>query len=110
MSATRPVSDVSPDDFTTFRRDILTVLASGGKYGLAIKRELEAHYGKEVNSGRLYPQIQWLVERGLVTRSELDKRTNLHEITDKGGWALREHYNWQREHLFSEYRAGGGRE
>ena len=108
MSVTRTNTDVSPDDFASFRRDILTVLASGGKYGLAIKRELEAYYGKEVTHGRLYPQLDWLVERDLVTKSELDRRTNLYEISDKGGWALREHYEWQRDHLFSEYSGGDG--
>lgn len=53
-------------------------------YGLAIKRELEAYYGSEVNHGRLYPNLDDLVDHGLVEKSELDKRTNQYELTDEG--------------------------
>ncbi|ELZ20434.1 PadR family transcriptional regulator [Natrinema limicola JCM 13563] len=35
-------------------------------YGLAIKRELEDYYGTEVNHGRLYPNLDELVDLGLV--------------------------------------------
>ncbi|TKX83790.1 PadR family transcriptional regulator, partial [Halorubrum sp. SS5] len=63
---------------------ILTILAEEPMYGLAIKRELEAYYGSEVNHGRLYPNLDDLVDDGLVEKSELDKRTNQYELTEAG--------------------------
>jgi len=71
-------------DLTAFQQNILTILAEEPMYGLAIKRELEAYYGSEVNHGRLYPNLDDLVEDGLVEKSELDKRTNQYELTDAG--------------------------
>jgi len=63
-------------------------------YGLAIKRELESYYGGEVNHGRLYPNLDDLVEFGLVEKSELDKRTNQYELTEDGYEALLEQFEW----------------
>ena len=34
-------------------------------HGLAIKEELEGYYESEVNHGRLYPNLDTLVEKGL---------------------------------------------
>ncbi|MGM0447553.1 MAG: PadR family transcriptional regulator [Methanobacteriota archaeon] len=86
MSEAQTVTDESTaaSDLTAFQQNILTILAEEPMYGLAIKRELEAYYGSEVNHGRLYPNLDDLVEHGLVEKSELDKRTNQYELTDEG--------------------------
>ena len=86
MSEAQSVSDeaTAASDLTAFQQNILTILAEEPMYGLAIKRELEAYYGSEVNHGRLYPNLDDLVELGLVEKSELDKRTNQYELTDAG--------------------------
>ena len=86
MSEAQSVSDeaAAASDLTAFQQNILTILAEEPMYGLAIKRELEAYYGSEVNHGRLYPNLDDLVELGLVEKSELDKRTNQYELTDAG--------------------------
>ncbi|ADJ16880.1 transcription regulator [Halalkalicoccus jeotgali B3] len=57
-------------DLTAFQQNILTVLSEEPQYGLAIKRNLEAYYDEEVNHGRLYPNLNDLVERGFVGKSE----------------------------------------
>lgn len=72
-----------------------TVLGEEPMYGLAIKRELESYYGSEVNHGRLYPNLDDLVERGLVTKSQLDKRTNQYELTDEGYELLLGDLEWR---------------
>ncbi|MGM0604415.1 MAG: PadR family transcriptional regulator [Halobacteriota archaeon] len=82
-------------ELTAFQQNILTILAEEPRYGLAIKRELEAYYGSEVNHGRLYPNLDDLVELGLVAKSELDKRTNQYELTDAGVDALLNQFEWQ---------------
>jgi DNA-binding PadR family transcriptional regulator len=93
-----PTSQLSPlVNLTSFQRDILAVLAryeSGADYGLGIKTNLETYYG-DVNHGRLYPNLDELVEMGFVKKSELDKRTNQYELTETGQTALKRDLEWR---------------
>jgi DNA-binding PadR family transcriptional regulator len=81
-------------ELTAFQQYILVVLAEEDRYGLAIKRELEAYYDDEVNHGRLYPNLDELVEMGLVEKSQLDKRTNQYSLTEDGREAILEQLRW----------------
>jgi len=81
-------------DLTAFQQNILVILAEEPMYGLAIKRGLEDYYGTEVNHGRLYPNLDELVELGLVEKSELDKRTNQYELTEDGYAAVMDQVEW----------------
>ncbi|WP_336346010.1 PadR family transcriptional regulator [Halalkalicoccus ordinarius] len=83
------------NDLTAFQQHILTVLAEEPRYGLAIKRELQDYYGNEVNHGRLYPNLDDLVEHDLIAKSERDKRTNEYELTDEGYDLLLGELNWE---------------
>ncbi len=95
MSETQTKSDVTTArDLTAFQQNVLFVLAEEARYGLAIKRELEDYYGEEVNHGRLYPNLDGLIERGLVEKSELDKRTNEYALTDDGQTVLVDLFEW----------------
>ncbi|EFW91210.1 transcription regulator [Haladaptatus paucihalophilus DX253] len=82
-------------DLTAFQQNVLIVLSEESRYGLAIKRELEDYYDEEVNHGRLYPNLDTLIERGLVEKSELDKRTNEYAITDDGIAVLLDSFEWR---------------
>ncbi len=101
MSESQPVSGSSgiERELTAFQQNILAILAEEARYGLAIKRELEEYYGGEVNHGRLYPNLDDLVEMGLVEKSELDKRTNQYALTDAGEEAVLNQLAW----VFSRY-------
>ena len=78
---------------SAFKRDtIVAVLRRGGvpgadqddrPYGLAIKRELEIIRDEEVNHGRLYPNLDDLVDANLLRKGERDKRTNTYHATDR---------------------------
>jgi len=81
-------------ELTAFQNNILVILAKEPMYGLAIKRELEDYYGTEVNHGRLYPNLDELVDLGLVEKSELDKRTNQYSLTDDGYDAVLDGIQW----------------
>ncbi|GAB7094457.1 PadR family transcriptional regulator [Halolamina litorea] len=81
-------------DLTAFQQNILIILSEEAMYGLAIKRELEGYYGTEVNHGRLYPNLDDLVELELVEKSELDKRTNQYALTEKGREAVLDSIEW----------------
>mgnify|MGYP000536634340 CR=1 FL=1 len=82
-------------DLTAFQRNILVILAEEARYGLAVKRELETYYDSDVNHGRLYPNLDELVEKDLVEKSELDKRTNEYGLTEKGYDVLLEQLSWE---------------
>jgi DNA-binding PadR family transcriptional regulator len=86
-------------DLTAFQQTILAVLSEEARYGLAIKRELEAYYESDVNHGRLYPNLDDLVELGLVEKSELDKRTNEYALTEAGHDVLVNRVGW----IFSRF-------
>ena len=92
-------------ELTAFQQNILTILAEDARYGLAIKRELESYYDSEVNHGRLYPNLDDLVEMGLVEKSELDKRTNEYALTEEGLEAVLGQLEW----VFSNVATGDGR-
>ncbi|MFB6222517.1 MAG: PadR family transcriptional regulator [Haloarcula sp.] len=92
-------------ELTAFQQNILVILAEEPRYGLAIKRELEAYYDDEVNHGRLYPNLDDLVEMGLVEKSELDKRTNQYSLTGEGKEAVLDQLGW----VFEKFVSGEGR-
>ncbi|AWB26731.1 PadR family transcriptional regulator [Halococcoides cellulosivorans] len=89
-------------ELTAFQHNILMILADEARYGLAIKRELEDYYESEVNHGRLYPNLDDLVEMDLVEKSELDKRTNQYALTEAGYDAILEQLSWEFSRLLSE--------
>ncbi len=75
-------------DLSGFQRDILEAIrrlerADETTYGLAISRELENQHD-EVNHGRLYPNLDDLVDVGLVEKGEIDRRTNNYTLTPSG--------------------------
>ena len=99
MSEAQPVADDKriARNLTAFQQNILTILSEEPMYGLAIKRELEAYYDQEVNHGRLYPNLDDLVEMGLVEKSPLDKRTNQYELSEEGEDAVLDQVAWTLE-------------
>jgi DNA-binding PadR family transcriptional regulator len=85
---------VGTEDLTAFQQNILVILAQEPVYGLAIKRKLQLYYDDEVNHGRLYPNLDDLVDAGLIEKSELDKRTNQYALTDAGYAAIIDRLRW----------------
>jgi DNA-binding PadR family transcriptional regulator len=82
-------------DLTAFQRDILRLLErEDHQKGTSIRAGLESYYGIEVNHGRLYPNLDQLVDRGLVEKSERDRRTNDYALTDAGRNALDRRDRW----------------
>lgn len=75
---------------TAFQRDILRAIrivdasSEEDTYGLALKRQLETMYGEEINHGRLYPNLDTLVDKSLIQKSKLDDRTNEYRLTSTG--------------------------
>jgi DNA-binding PadR family transcriptional regulator len=83
-----------------FQRDLLLVMSGLDEpSGQQIKEELEATSNQEITHGRLYPNLDTLVERGLVTKGEIDRRTNYYAISEKGIDSLQQHHDWASTQL-----------
>ena len=86
-------------DLSAFQRDLLHVIAGMDQpKGLAVKAELETYYEADVNHGRLSPNLDDLVERGLVEKGEVDKRTNYYELTDRGKQVIVNRHEWEQQY------------
>ena len=87
-------------DLTGFQRDLLYVIAGLDEpHGLAIKEELEEYYESEVNHGRLYPNLDTLVEKGLVEKGQRDRRTNFYTLTRRGDRELDARQDWESQYV-----------
>ena len=87
-------------DLTGFQRDLLYVIAGEEEpHGLAIKEELENYYEKEIHHGRLYPNLDELVDKGLVEKAEKDRRTNVYSVTARGRRELEARRDWENQYV-----------
>lgn len=86
-------------DLTAFQRDLLVVVAGLDEpHGLAIKDELDTYYQQEINHGRLYPNLDTLVEKGLLEKGSHDKRTNAYELTTRGEREMEARNEWENQY------------
>jgi DNA-binding PadR family transcriptional regulator len=87
-------------DLTGFQRDLLYVIGGLDEpHGLAIKEELETYYESDVNHGRLYPNLDTLVEKGLVEKGQQDRRTNFYTLTSRGDREISARQEWEQQYI-----------
>ncbi|SER71321.1 PadR family transcriptional regulator [Natrinema salaciae] len=87
-------------DLTGFQRDLLyTIAGQDEPHGLAIKAELEEYYEKEIHHGRLYPNLDTIVDKGLVEKGEVDRRTNYYSVTARGRRELAARREWEDQYI-----------
>lgn len=85
-------------DLTGFQRDCLYAIAGlEDPKGLEIKEVLDGYYGSEVNHGRLYPNLDELVTKGLITKGDKDDRTNEYTLTTRGKREIGSRREWENE-------------
>lgn len=86
-------------ELTGFQRDLLYVIAGSERpSGQTIRREMEQHVDN-VNHGRLYPNLDALVEHALVEKGSQDQRTNFYELTEKGEELIEDRRRWERQYV-----------
>jgi|AntDeeMetagen134_2_1112570.scaffolds.fasta_scaffold00487_4 DNA-binding PadR family transcriptional regulator len=86
-------------ELTGFQRDLLYVIAGSDQpSGQTIRRELE-DYIENINHGRLYPNLDELVEHGLVEKGSQDNRTNYYEVTTSGEQLLARRREWEDQYI-----------
>ncbi|UHQ96487.1 PadR family transcriptional regulator [Natrinema halophilum] len=86
-------------ELTKFQIRALATVACQDRHGIGIKDELESYYGKEVNHGRLYPNLDELVDLGLIEKGSRDRRTNNYSITEPGRRVLQHELSWLEEQV-----------
>ncbi|MDS0477161.1 PadR family transcriptional regulator [Natrinema sp. 1APR25-10V2] len=88
------------DDLTGFQRDLLYVIAGADQpSGQDVKDEIETYYESDINHGRLYPNLDTVVNKELVEKGQLDRRTNYYDITDEGLEQLQERREWESQYI-----------
>ncbi|UTF55779.1 PadR family transcriptional regulator [Natronosalvus rutilus] len=88
------------DDLTGFQRDLLYVIAGADQpSGQDVKEEVEQYYSADINHGRLYPNLDTIVNKELVEKGQLDRRTNYYAITESGEQAIEERRAWESQYV-----------
>lgn len=88
------------NDLTAFQRDLLyTIAGLENPHGLAIRDEVAEYYNKEIQHGRLYPDLDTLVEKGLVEKGQEDGRTNAYSLTGRGRRELKARREWEDSYV-----------
>jgi DNA-binding PadR family transcriptional regulator len=83
-------------ELTGFQRDALFVIAGLDEpKGTEIKERLDEYYQPEIHHGRLYPNLDELVEQGLVEKGQKDDRTNEYVLTDRGQAEIDDRRKWE---------------
>ncbi|MFC7216002.1 PadR family transcriptional regulator [Saliphagus sp. GCM10025334] len=88
------------DDLTGFQRDLLYVIAGADQpSGQDVKEGVEQYYSADINHGRLYPNLDTIVNKELVEKGKLDRRTNYYAITEPGERAIDERREWESQYV-----------
>lgn len=99
------VDSIALAEHTGFQRDLLVAIRRAGgtpaaagtdtaPHGLAVKAEIESAYGFEIHHGRLYPNLDKLVDARFVAKHAIDRRTNGYTLTKKGVDAIGQYASW----------------
>lgn len=87
-------------DLTGFQRDQLYVVAGlGGARGVRIQEELQDYYVTEIHPGRLYPNLDILVEKGLVEKEPINDRANSYSPTRRCLRLLEARRQWESQYV-----------
>lgn len=88
------------DQLTGFQRDLLYVIAGMNRpSGQQILDDINRYIDQPVTHGRLYPNLDTLVEKELVEKGQLDRRTNYYALTPKGRRILQRRQEWVNQYV-----------
>jgi len=88
------------NDLSSFQRDMLYCIAGTDEpYGMQIGRELDNYTPSDVNYGRLYPNLNELVEKGLLEKRPKNDRANLYTLTALGADLIKQRRQWENNKL-----------
>ncbi|MFP8955327.1 PadR family transcriptional regulator [Natrialbaceae archaeon A-CW3] len=88
------------DQLTGFQRDLLYVIAGMERpSGQQILDDINEYIDQPVTHGRLYPNLDTLVENKLVEKGQLDRRTNYYALTPRGRRELQRRQEWVQRYV-----------
>lgn len=88
------------DDLSGFQRDLLYAISGlDAPTGIAILDELNKHYEQEIPHGRLYPNLDTLVDKGFVEKGSLNDRTNTYTLTQRGRREIKARREWEAQYI-----------
>ena len=86
-------------ELTSFQRDLLYVTLGKAKpSGQEIKEELREDMG-EITHGRLYPNLDTLVEKNYLKKGQTNRRTNYYKPTEKAAESLKSRREWEDRYV-----------
>ncbi|WP_266081587.1 helix-turn-helix transcriptional regulator [Haladaptatus caseinilyticus] len=94
-----------PTDLTAFQAHLLCLIYRlGPAEGVDLQEALEDLYPEPINHGRLYPGLDRLVEKGLISKQTKasDKRRNVYATVGRGDWAVEEYYQFLHDIVTAE--------
>lgn len=88
------------NDLTAFQRDMLLIIAGLSEpNGQDINDQLQHYYDSEILHGRLYPNLDELVDKKLVNKGQHDLRTNKYELSDYCEQEIKASLNWRLSYI-----------
>lgn len=99
--------DTNSFELTGFQRDLLYIIAGSDEpSGQTIGTKLE-NYTDSVGHGRLYTNLDILVEQSLITKGAQDQRTNYYALTPAGEELLKKRRQWENKVVTGLFAAQG---
>jgi len=91
------------ENLTGFQRDLMYVILDNDQpSGQEIRRNMEEYYdSSNVNHGRLYPNLDTLVEEDIIVKGAKDQRTNYYDMTEKGESFIQDRRAWEDRKISS---------
>lgn len=85
-----------PVGLSALQWDLLWTLSKrGSSKGIAVRQGIVDYYGEEVPYSEVYPNLDALVDLGLVVKRTNGGHTNEYELTEKGRCTLARRQIWQ---------------
>lgn len=101
MATNESLRAIPLSDVTEFQTHLLLAIDSLGDepHGLGIKERVGTMRDEEINHGRLYPNLDTLVKKGLVQKGQIDRRTNSYTLTARARRELSEWVGYLNERV-----------
>lgn len=85
-------------ELSAFQRDILAAVSRlENPIGVEIGDALEEYYSDGISAGRLYPNLEELVEGGLLDKRPRDDRSDYYVVTTPGREVFIRDLSWREE-------------
>lgn len=99
MTPDKPQDNGKMFELTGFQRDLLYVIAGFDRpSGQQIKEQLKEDR-TDVQPGRIYPNLDALVDEGYVEKGQKNQRTNYYQLTEEGVRLIVERREWENKYL-----------